>query len=1179
LQPTPKTHSEECETILAQLKEYDAKYGTITKEMGVSKSAYDECQAKVAKMETELIAVQNVVKQHTEEAAKNLEGLPAMKELMKSITDNRTEMEKTAADCSNACEATLKKLNETKMNVDNKLTTVSREYKTVENFCKRILSREDQKDKLVERLAKVEAYTEGLANMCKAQAEGVLTNTIEMATDNAKSIVELQNEMAVANQLIEEQRNRVGPTQKADENWIVQLIKKHTRFNSHTLQEIAKQHFGNNPITDKDGDIMTDQRVIHLIKDNFQEGWVREVVKSMLPKREELKEICREGYEDYNKQVEQDIDKKYQELLDRAQAAQVGMDEQESKVKSAIAQAQSEAKTANDGMQASILDQVLKEMDLMSVQHQDLLTTMVTNAVDDAMAKTQPKINIDSIVADAVTTVMANIAAQSEVANQASNQAAEHATDQRSNDAAPGGEPQAEGEDAPKHSGYVHFETRERAIAYRLEMHRQLMELDFLWKKDFESKNEAVAWMEESDAEAQSKQKTPDNQSKTPSSNNHPFKTPWSQRSSPKYSPPPGNSPPYDDAASNERDYNRRTQYDWEDYGGDHSPDGYYGNGTAFWTDSRGFRHALPNHPPNMDRAGQYVPNQEECERMNEQFEQEEYFARQGRSPPALPPEQRRYENHPGRREEYRNPHVASHRYENHPGRREEYRNPHVAPHYQERVYDDQEMKANYLNGRYGTPALQPSDIQRLGFTNPQKSHHVLFLMHQQLLSTWESSSRYENRSGPNPTTILSSSAFVPLESRKQTDVINWLNNLSTIALAHNIAITPFEHIEPTYGAIALCIPGVGEHKYSIMSRVLYSILSSKLLPMQVNADGSELSEALEMATDKEVPDGYELLWVLIQKLIPAFDEEELDTPWPKYSDYDTIFQYALAIEQTVMMKAKRQDHVAPKVVASQFLQGIMNEANQAYRFQAQILKTALTPLNSKGPIPKRFNLRAMATEITKSKPKEQDDPDLSKHHSIYKTNMSSTGTITESQPTSNWFQQATPSQDEDHMQGFTREKYCVNEAIYRPKDGRPRKSRYPVPDPAKSIKRKPSLYDASIQCEACKQRGHPAVRCFALAAALFINEFIAKRSNDATGHAAMENWMQRNAPILRDTQTNAALTKNPLQVLRAYMNSTGMSMEKIMDEVDWHHFDEGSTTTEVFGIAGNCAMGEESDE
>jgi hypothetical protein len=77
-------------------------------------------------------------------------------------------------------------------------------------------------------------------------------------------------------------------------------------------------------------------------------------------------------------------------------------------------------------------------------------------------------------------------------------------------------------------------------------------------------------------------------------------------------------------------------------------------------------------------------------------------------------------------------------------------------------------------------------------------------------------------------------------------------------------------------------------------------------------------------------------------------------------------------------------------------------------------------------------------------------------------------------------------------------------------------------------VKCGPSLYNATIQCEACKQRGHPASRCFALAAALYIREFIAKQTNDNNAQAAMEFWMSHNVPLLKDGDTNAALNENP---------------------------------------------------
>lgn len=108
--------------ILTQLKTYGAKYGTITKELNGNKSAYDECQPKVAKMEDELNTVQNLVQKHTEEASFKLEGISEMQDLMKSITNNRTDIEKTIADCKATCKSPIKKLNEIK-------DTAAKEYK------------------------------------------------------------------------------------------------------------------------------------------------------------------------------------------------------------------------------------------------------------------------------------------------------------------------------------------------------------------------------------------------------------------------------------------------------------------------------------------------------------------------------------------------------------------------------------------------------------------------------------------------------------------------------------------------------------------------------------------------------------------------------------------------------------------------------------------------------------------------------------------------------------------------------------------------------------------------------------------------------------------------------------------------------------------------------------------
>jgi hypothetical protein len=66
-----------------------------------------------------------------------------------------------------------------------------------------------------------------------------------------------------------------------------------------------------------------------------------------------------------------------------------------------------------------------------------------------------------------------------------------------------------------------------------------------------------------------------------------------------------------------------------------------------------------------------------------------------------------------------------------------------------------------------------------------------------------------------------------------------------------------------------------------------------------------------------------------------------------------------------------------------------------------------------------------------------------------------------------------------------------------------------------------------------------------------------------------MEHWLKRNKPIIRDARTQEVLQKNPLQVLYTYMDRSGFTMEKILDEMEWEYFDQGGKVDEAFGIMG----------
>jgi hypothetical protein len=165
-------------------------------------------------------------------------------------------------------------------------------------------------------------------------------------------------------------------------------------------------------------------------------------------------------------------------------------------------------------------------------------------------------------------------------------------------------------------------------------------------------------------------------------------------------------------------------------------------------------------------------------------------------------------------------------------------------------------MIGNYLFGEDGTTNTQQSDFYMLGFYNPDKSFDILNYMHMQLINNWESHSSYEGYPrGPDAKSVLNSTAFTKLETTTQKGVVNWLNNLSDVCISYSIAITPFEHIvEPAYSSYALCPPGVGRSKFKAMGLVLHTLLSSKLLPMNDNANDTDLSHALEIATTRLFP-------------------------------------------------------------------------------------------------------------------------------------------------------------------------------------------------------------------------------------------------------------------------------------------------------------------------------------
>lgn len=696
-------------------------------------------------------------------------------------------------------------------------------------------------------------------------------------------------------------------------------------------------------------------------------------------------------------------------------------------------------------------------------------------------------------------------------------------------------------EDEPAgYAGYYHFDERRKKIAYLEKEHWYWRECGYSCVREFEDIEEALAWMNDDED-------VPEDL----------------RRPMPEFTP----SPMYNSESSMQSGERFRRDRFLEEHERDaqsvHSVEGYFGynergqTGAPYYVNKRGDKIQIKNKPLNLKMAGKRVPNERECQRASDEFARQDSYNQYGPSPSQSPyhyydsnmargphlqtppryhQQQYRQQHRPSQQHGYPHHHPSQspqqHSTSFHPDQQqhspyEQSRGsyasnfvPHPTSPYNQGIDSALEPALYYLGGEEGWPVLQVGDFVRLGFLKPEQLAQVVAPIHQRVLNNWEVVGKYGTVTrGPNVVSLASSNTFTPLDSRKSADTINWYNNLGQLIEPFNIAITPFEHIEMRYGAHALCPPGMSVPKFKEMGRALSLLLTTKLLPMQSNADNSELSNALTIATDAGKPNGYELLHVTLQILVPAFDQRKVNIEWPLYSSYDSIFRYASAIEQTVMLAAKRGQRFSPKNAALQFLDGIIAEAGQAFIIQARILRTDVNSFTHYGPIPSKYELKKMAFEIQDSVPKDRPDSDLQRQASIYKS--IATMTIEDRHhPT----EQTTPSvsfapstsasglESNAIVQGSSELIYRVNKAAYRPNQDRNRPARYPVPDPAKDLtKKRQSLYDPTITCDACRQRGHPAARCHHLAASLFLREFIEKQTNEPTMNRAMEHWLKRN--------------------------------------------------------------------
>lgn len=237
-----------------------------------------------------------------------------------------------------------------------------------------------------------------------------------------------------------------------------------------------------------------------------------------------FKEICCEGYEDYDKQVQKDIEKWYVKLIERAQLAEVSLQD---KTK--------DLHLAKDEVQAAILAEVLEEMTKMAEEQakakDDALQANILQMVMQENAKLSAKQqgHFQEQIATQLAVIQATTATLSTEQNQ--QESAQGSTNVNTATAGDAPQPDSQPEADLSYGGYVHLQSWEKAIAATVdtEAHQKLIENIFLLKKYFESRLEAIKWLEEKEPPADEDKGTPDKRdndkpppSQGPSTQGHP---------------------------------------------------------------------------------------------------------------------------------------------------------------------------------------------------------------------------------------------------------------------------------------------------------------------------------------------------------------------------------------------------------------------------------------------------------------------------------------------------------------------------------------------------------------------------------------------------------------------------------------------------------------------------------
>lgn len=157
------------------------------------------------------------------------------------------------------------------------------------------------------------------------------------------------------------------------------------------------------------------------------------------------------------------------------------------------------------------------------------------------------------------------------------------------------------------------------------------------------------------------------------------------------------------------------------------------------------------------------------------------------------------------------------------------------------------------------------------------------------------------------------------LDSLSAELFVDWYGHFSFEIQCYSIGLTPFDAIMPKWAYVGLCLPAVGERRYLLMARALYSLLS-KVLPL----DDQIVKECMDGHSGSF--DGFCLLDSIMARFLPVFCASKTSSP-PLWEDIGNIAHMAKLWKLHFCLSAKQGMAYTPVQQSMLFLDSIQEHS------------------------------------------------------------------------------------------------------------------------------------------------------------------------------------------------------------------------------------------------------------